>query len=532
MAGFTQPIEEVNDALPDRSHPVTPDFDSGSRGCGAAGTNATQADTTRPIARPALQIGVVGQSKRESPLFESFRCCSILLFLVTATTAQAAPGDLDSSFDGDGKTVTELSEAGSARAVGIDPEGRIVAAGTSGSSSQTLVRYLADGSLDASFGDGGVAIYDVFSVFLFSMEIFADSSILVGGSLNADFFTSIWSAGGELDTDYGVSGIAKTSFGNGSQDIAHAVAVLSGGRIVIAGRADAATTGRDFALAAFDPNGDLATSFGTNGKTQTDFDLSSDEAWAMALQGDDKIVLAGTTVVSDTDFGLARYTASGDLDPSFGDDGLVRTDFSGAGSRDEARAVVIQPSDGYIVVGGRSDAAGNTDFALARYDPTGNLDPSFGVGGLVTFDIGSVSDEIRGLGLQSDEKIVAVGRNAPTGADDDFVVARFNSDGSIDRSFGPNGFVLTDITDMFRIDDARAVAIQADDRIVVVGQSAVGGKQVFAAARYLAVPEPGPVSLALSSLMALSSIARARRRTAGRPNFWTAYGARRIRALV
>ena len=150
--------------------------------------------------------------------------------------------------------------------------------------------------------------------------------------------------------------------------------------------------------------------------------------------------------------------APGDLDPSFGNGGTVITSFGGA---DVASAVVIQP-DGKLVVAGRTNIAGNTVFALARYNPNGGLDPAFGTGGLVTTDFGS-TDQAFAVALQADGKIVTAGRRGS-----DVIVARYNADGSQDTLFGSNGRVVTNFG---ATEQALALVLQPDGKIVVAGRT-------------------------------------------------------------
>ena len=218
--------------------------------------------------------------------------------------------------------------------------------------------------------------------------------------------------------------------------------------------------------------GALDPTFGTSGEVTTDFG-GSDSAQAVAIQSDGKIVAAGGTFSFPSgDFAVARYNVDGSLDPTFGSGGKVTTDFGGF---DAASAVVIQP-DGRIVAAGRS---GGGDFALARYNADGSLDPTFGSGGKVTTDFGGGFDAAFGVALQTDGKIIAVGQGASSF---DFALARYNADGSLDPTFGSGGKVTTDFTGGF--EDAIAVAIQLDGRIVVTGQTFSGGFQKFALARY------------------------------------------------
>lgn len=219
--------------------------------------------------------------------------------------------------------------------------------------------------------------------------------------------------------------------------------------------------------------GDLDVSFGNGGKVATEFFGSQGYAdvLALALQPDGKLVVAGDASDGGKDhFALARYSVDGSLDPSFGTGEKVTTDFSGV--YEYPQAVVIQ-TDGKIVAGGAlsrdtSDAS-TQDFALARYNSDGTLDASFGSGGKVTTDIFGNRDDLFAIALQPDGKLVAAGRARHTNSNDsfDWVLARYLSNGSLDPSFGSGGKVTADF--FGRLDGASGVCIQPDGRIVVAG---------------------------------------------------------------
>jgi uncharacterized delta-60 repeat protein len=228
------------------------------------------------------------------------------------------------------------------------------------------------------------------------------------------------------------------------------------------------------------PPGDLDTTFDGDGKVTTDFAASIDQGFAVALQADGKIVAAGVAVVSGMeDFALARYNTNGSLDPTFDGDGKVTTDF--AGDFDQAFGLAIQ-ADGKIVAGGRADVSGTFDFALARYNTDGSLDTGFDGDGKVTTDFVSGSfDQAFGLAIQGDGKIVAAGLASVSGAAQ-FSLARYNTDGSLDATFDTDGKVTTDFAG--DSDQAFGLAIQADGKSVAVGAAVVSGTVDFALARY------------------------------------------------
>jgi uncharacterized delta-60 repeat protein len=172
-------------------------------------------------------------------------------------------------------------------------------------------------------------------------------------------------------------------------------------------------------------------------------------------------------------------STAGDLDPSFGNRGKVITDFSG--NDDTAAAVAIQ-ADGKIVAGGTSTALGGTsDFALARYNSDGSLDPAFGSNGKVTTDFFQDNDSLKATAIDSDGKIIAAGSASRPGERPEFALARYNPDGSLDTTFGANGKTTTNLTGD---DVAYAVALQADGKIVAAGTSAIHDFPKFGIARY------------------------------------------------
>src|SRR5262245_10810056 len=185
---------------------------------------------------------------------------------------------------------------------------------------------------------------------------------------------------GTLDASFGTGGRVTTTIG-GNSDFARGVVVQPDGKIIAAGPA-LGDTGSDFGLTRYNTDGTLDTSFGINGIVTTDFGGAFEGAWSVALQPDGKIVAAGLTILSRTNqFALARYTSDGTLDAGFGTGGRVTTGFPGA-TVANAFSVAIQ-ADGKVVVAGWTNIDGGADFALARYDSTGTLDASFGTAGRV-----------------------------------------------------------------------------------------------------------------------------------------------------
>ena len=218
-------------------------------------------------------------------------------------------------------------------------------------------------------------------------------------------------------------------------DYARAVRLQADGKIVVAGHAYSGSN--NFALARYNANGSLDTSFDGDGKLTTDFGGGTDLAFALALQADGKIVAAGeATVTSNIDFALARYNANGSLDTTFSSDGKLVTDFSAG--YDHGSAVAVQ-ADGKIIVAGYAFGATMFDFALARYNSNGDLDTTFDGDGKLVTDFAGDMDLAFAIALQPNGKIVVVGNAFSTSSD--FALARYNPDGSLDTTFAGDGLL-------------------------------------------------------------------------------------------
>ncbi|HKQ78922.1 MAG TPA: SBBP repeat-containing protein [Blastocatellia bacterium] len=402
--------------------------------------------------------------------------------------AGESAGALDAIFVADGKTNFSNSND-TALSVAAQRDGKIVVAGqafTGAGADFALARYNSDGSLDAGFGVDGKVTTDFAGSDdqARSVAVQQDGKIVVAGSVNLsaglDFGLARYNSDGTLDVSFGVGGKITTDFaGSNDADLAFSVAVQQDGRIVVAGRA-----GNDFGLARYNSDGALDTSFGVGGKVTTDFAGSADEAHSVALQQNGKIVVVGVASTNTgKDFALARYNSDGAFDASFGAGGKITTDFAGA--EDEAYSIALQ-QNGKIVVVGRTLNGGIgavADFALARYNEDGSIDAGFGAGGKVATDFAGSNDFALSVALQQNGKIVVAGYASNSGSGSDFALARYNEDGALDPGFGAGGKVTTDFG---AFDDiAFSVALQHDGKIVVAGRtSTVGAGADFALARY------------------------------------------------
>ena len=292
-----------------------------------------------------------------------------------------ADGTLDTTFDGDGVAWIDFAGGSdTARGIAVQSDGKIVVAGVAtlaGNSDFALARLNSNGSLDTSFDTDGkvTTAIGAGSDEANGLAIQADGRIVLAGfsdnGSNWDVALVRYNANGSLDTSFDGDGKRTLALGTG-YDRANAVAVQSDGKIVVGG--DAMIAGSpDFAVMRFNSDGSLDTSFDTDGIVTTEVS-SQDYAPAMVLQADGKIVLAGFAFAGMNDFALVRYNSNGSLDTTFDGDGKVLTAIGAA--TDEAYAVAVQ-ADGKIVAAGYGTFA-SVDTALVRYNTNGSLDTSFG----------------------------------------------------------------------------------------------------------------------------------------------------------
>jgi uncharacterized delta-60 repeat protein len=402
---------------------------------------------------------------------------AMVVSVVFSAGAQAAPGDLDPTFSGDGKQTTDigLGVSGAAATV-LQPDGKIVAVGMDRAhDSAALARYNPDGSLDTSFSGDGKKLTTGYSATGVALQS-NDKIVAVGGG----FALARYNPDGSLDTSFSGDGKQTTPFAYSS---VAAVAIQDDGKIVVVGGTGGEGQFKDFALARYNPNGSLDRTFSGDGKQRTDMG-GSDAAQAVVVQDDGKIVVTGAYGGSGR-FALARYNPNGNLDPSFSGDGKTVTTFGSGG----ARGVALQADGKIVAVGGTGGSREARDFALARYNTNGSLDTSFSHNGLQNTNIEDV-DAANGVAIQDDGKIVAVGHADLLTVDSpdfpvsgDFALARYNADGSLDVSFSDNGKQTTDFFGV-RFDSAAAVALEDDEEIVAVGVAHRGGGTDFGLARY------------------------------------------------
>lgn len=326
------------------------------------------------------------------------------------------------------------------------------------------------GDLDPSFGTGGIVTTDVGNYdFGSSVAVQSDGKIIIAGSsdgLNGygDFALVRYNSNGTLDNSFSSDGIVTTAVSYYYGDNANSIVIQNDGKIVVAGTSYINLSGNGFALARYNPDGILDNTFSGNGIVTTVISANSDEGMSIAIQNDDKILVAGySNAPPFTDFATVRYNTDGTLDTSFASDGINILDIGGG--IDVANSLIIQ-SDGKIVVAGYSEnlSTGRKDFAIVRYNSDGSLDTTFSYDGIIITDISGDHDIGRSVALQTDGKIIVAG-GAFDGSEWDCALVRYNSDGTLDTTFSSDGIVITDLSIIW--DQGWSVAVQTDGKILV-----------------------------------------------------------------
>ena len=418
------------------------------------------------------------------------------LAVTFTVSAFAADGDLDTTFGTGGIATYDFNGAASAtdndqsRDVAVQADGKIVMVGyayvTSSNSALAIMRFNADGTVDTAFGNNGQVIND----YAAGAEQFGGVAIQTDGKIVAVGTTETrktrivirYNADGTTDTTFGTNGIftAPLAFGDTNVTVDEARVLLQPDGKILAMGSHKLDAGADiFGVRRLNTDGTLDTSFGDNGLATARFTPFapnlSDRPSDFALQADGKIVAAGFANAHDV--AVARWNADGTLDNTFGTGGKVQITF---GSPDAtAWTVTIQP-DGKVLIGGRV-TINQSDLLLVRLNTNGTLDTTFDGDGYAAYDFG-LFDHAYEIFVR-DNKIITAGVTTefPAG---DFLIARFNMDGSLDTSFGTNGSVKTSINNY---DFTYSAAFTPDGKLVIGGFTRFsGGSQGedFAAVRY------------------------------------------------
>ncbi|WP_161624873.1 hypothetical protein [Streptomyces spectabilis] len=412
-----------------------------------------------------------------------------------APTAAAAPGDLDTGFGTGGKVTTDFGATPSEPEIGNDllrtSSGSLFVVGRAGfgtpgvgPSDFGVAKYTSGGALDTGFsGDGKVTTnfggpLNTLAVARSVIEA-GDGKILVGGFTGgeqiADLALARYNSDGTLDSSFGGDGKVTTDLTGGLGDGVRGLSLTSTGKILVAGAA-----GADSFIARYNSDGSLDTGFGGgDGIVITDFG-TGDHLFALEELSSGKLVAAGS---ANSDFLLVRYNSDGTLDTSFSGDGKVTTDFNGLS--DLAFGFTRAPGGDYVLAGAVDapepfGVAGPIKVGVVRYDSDGSLDTGFSGDGKVTTDVNTLrADEARDVAVDSDGKIVIAGLAGESvvfpvdPVDGDALVIRYNSDGTLDTGFSGDGIATLDYSG--GADVARGIALTGSDDIVIAGGATSSG---------------------------------------------------------
>lgn len=374
----------------------------------------------------------------------------------------------DPTFSTDGYVIPSYPGNDRGNDLVLQPDGKILTAGI-GSTGGIVSRFLPNGSPDVSFGNGGLVSFQfgTGSNTLNAIALQSDGKIVVAGGFSTKIGVARLLPNGAFDPTFGTAGKAIANIDNNSA--ATAVAIDAGGKIIVTAksRINGSTDART-AVFRFLPNGVLDPSFSNDGITLVNIlpDLTFFEETANAVLIDHttgRIVVGGwaydTTSIG---FALYRLLDNGDLDPAFGNGGIVRS------FGNEIFDLVQQPDGKIIAAGYTGDNLLENDIVLTRYLPNGELDSSFGVGGVVITDFGYV--EANGVALQSDGKVVIAGFLYQCSllffCNYNFIIGRYNQNGSVDQTFTASGFFAASIGED---EELHKVLVQPNGDILAVG---------------------------------------------------------------
>jgi uncharacterized delta-60 repeat protein len=418
----------------------------------------------------------------------------LLLFLSCYAFAQ-----LDSSFGTNGKAIIPVGSLGDvAYATARQTDGKIIAAGYSAVSGRydfSVVRLNSNGSLDNSFDGDGKAIITsgTYGSICYAAAIQTDGKILLAGiAVNDDYDFAIirLNINGSLDSSFDGDGIkvipVSDPFFN---DECYAITLQADGKILLAGYASYAPNNsfQDFAVVRLNTDGSLDSSFAGDGHDVYPVSQFGDKAYGIAVQTDGKIVLAGESFINDHDIAVLRINSDGSEDSTFAGDGYA---FISNGYRDECRAIKIQ-TDGKIVVAGRlrNQSDGINDYEINRLNTDGTLDNSFSSDGALVIGIGATDDLATSTALQQDGKIVVAGYSNAGNFTNTVSLIRLQTNGDPDSCFSDDGkLIITSAANEY----ATAVLVQPDNKIVLAGATGPSNAEDFVLYRLLGNCGPCP----------------------------------------
>lgn len=399
-------------------------------------------------------------------------CCILIHVIILSANAQLW---LDPTFGTGGVVSTSTSPTfAGALAMALQPDGRIVVVGSTGTTGNAadllLIRYLPDGSLDPSFGVGGITTLDVGTTDIaYDVALQSDGAIVVVGTVfgvGTDKVVARFTADGAVDTSFNGTGtlVIDDSF---AEDQFNGVTVQPDGRIVVVGQGFNGSKDA-FHIMRLLPDGSFDPSFGTNGQVEHLIGIDNCRAYDVAVMPDGRIVSVGTSFTTGQngfDVAVVRYLPDGSFDTAFSADGKVT--FSWSITADIGYAVCLQPDGGILVGGAEGEESITVGIAVSRLLESGELDMSFGTGGTFRSFMGVSPTRCGGLALDGDNNILVAGTAGASSADRKSYLCRLLPSGQPDGSFGTAGELYHSVPDVG--DDTPGIAVQPDGRILLAG---------------------------------------------------------------
>jgi uncharacterized delta-60 repeat protein len=422
-------------------------------------------------------------------------------------------GTLDATFNGNGYYIKNDVAGGNAargRSITIDSLGKILVTGyssnISGNDDMVILRYNLDGTLDSTFGSNGIVVNNNAAGgnsadWGNSIAIDSSGRILIAGcSINStgNYDMVIWryNSDGTLDNTFGSNGIVvnNNAAGGNSTDWGNSIAIDSSGRTLVAGYSRNVGGNCDMVIWRYNSNGTLDTTFDgdgivvNNNAAGGNFD---DAGNSIAVDSSGRILVAGYSwgASSNSDMAIWRYNSNGTLDTTFDGDGIVVNNNAAGGNSDDVGNSIAIDSSGRILVAGYSWGSGsNNDMVIWRYNSNGTLDTTFDGDGIVVNNnaAGGNSDDIAySICVDSIGKILVAGYSWNNTGNCDIVVWRYNSNGILDTMFDADGIVTFHIPSGTHDDFARTIATDSSGKILVAGYATyIGGKNDLIVWRY------------------------------------------------
>jgi len=397
-------------------------------------------------------------------------------FSFTSLCIAQSPGELDKTFGNGGRVNVGIGGYFDVvKSMALQHDGKIVVVGYGKESlvsfkGLSMARYLQNGEMDFDFGNLGV-IHRVTKDLegeANSVAIQKDDKIVVTGysisptTNNEEITLARFTENGNIDKSFGNKGLIVTEI-SGEKDVGESVVIQNDGKIVVVGTTDHKPNA-DIVLIRYNENGSLDYSFGFGGIVITDINSAMDIGKSLVIQSDGKLIVSGFThVVNKFFMTLLRYDSYGELDPTFGNSGIIITDINGR----RGKMDMVMQNDGKIVLVGPSEVEDSHHFTVLRFNNNGSLDKSFGYNGVTKTIIGDYS-EAESVALDSDGNIVVAGTTEL--GNEQFVVAMYDQNGMLVSDFGSDGIVKTSFIKN-SVDRAHSVVIDYYGNIIVAGET-------------------------------------------------------------